>query len=94
MSRRFARTSPSPSRPRSAWRWSPSPRPAAGGADRRARADFAVPGALTLGACMGWELVRGTLPGSLVEGILLGPLRHPGAFFLAPDLGPGAVWPP
>ena len=27
-----------------------------------------------------------------MEGIVLGPLRHPGAFFLAPDLGPGAVW--
>ena len=48
-------------------------------------------GALALVACLAWELVRGTLPWSLLEGIVLGPLRHPGAFFLAPELGPGAV---
>lgn len=52
---------------------------------------FTVCGALTLGACIGWELVRGTLPSSLLEGIVLGPLRHPGAFFVAPELGSGAI---
>jgi hypothetical protein len=52
---------------------------------------FTACGALTLGACVGWELVRGALPWSLLEGIVLGPLRHPGAFFVAPDLGSGAI---
>ncbi len=52
---------------------------------------MAVPGGLALAAVVAWELTRGTELRGLFEGILIGPLRHPGSFFLAPDLGPGAV---
>ena len=51
---------------------------------------LAVSGGLALAAVVGWEWARGTGPRGLLEGILVGPLRHPGAFFLAPDLGTGA----
>ena len=51
---------------------------------------LAVSGGLALAAVVGWEWARGTGPRGLLEGILVGPLRHPGAFFLAPDLGAGA----
>lgn len=55
----------------------------------RSRA-LAAAGAITLVACVGWELARGTMLASLLEGIVLGPLRHPDEFFFEPDLGQGA----
>ncbi|HEY7139172.1 MAG TPA: hypothetical protein VIE44_03665 [Methylomirabilota bacterium] len=47
-------------------------------------------GAVVLAACLGWELVRGTTLAGLLDGIVLGPLRHPGEFFVEPELGPAA----
>ena len=46
-----------------------------------------VSGALVLAACLGWEVVRGTTLAGLLDGIVLGPLRHPGEFFVEPELG-------
>jgi hypothetical protein len=48
-----------------------------------------VPGGLALAAVIGWEWTRGTGLRGLLEGILIAPLRHPGSFFVAPDLGAG-----
>jgi hypothetical protein len=53
-------------------------------------ARIAVPGGLALAAVAAWEWGRGTALRGLLEGILIGPLRHPGAFFFAPDLGTDA----
>jgi hypothetical protein len=47
-------------------------------------------GAVVVAACLGWELVRGTTLAGLLDGIVLGPLRHPGEFFVEPELGPEA----
>jgi hypothetical protein len=51
---------------------------------------LATAGAIAFVACIGWELARGTTLGSLLDGIVLGPLRHPREFFVEPDLGLGA----
>ena len=45
------------------------------------------PAAVVLTACLGWELVRGTSLAGLLDGLVLGPLRHPREFFFAPELG-------
>jgi hypothetical protein len=47
----------------------------------------AIPGAVVLAACLGWELVRGTTLAGLLEGVVLVPLRHVGEIFHEPDLG-------
>jgi hypothetical protein len=46
-----------------------------------------IPGAVVLAACLAWELARGTTLAGLLEGIVRGPLRHPGEFFVEPELG-------
>jgi hypothetical protein len=49
---------------------------------------FALLGGLTMGIV--W--LRGTSPAGLLEGVLLGPLRHPGVYHFAPVWLPGAAW--
>jgi hypothetical protein len=44
-------------------------------------------GAVVLTACLGWELVRGTTLAGLLDGVVLGPVRHPQEFFFEPELG-------
>jgi hypothetical protein len=51
---------------------------------------IAVPGGLALAAVVAGEWARGTELRGLLDGILFAPLRHPGSFFVAPDLGAGA----
>jgi hypothetical protein len=53
---------------------------------------LAGPGVLALVAVVAWEWARGTELQGLLEGILIGPLRHPGSFFVPPDLGAGAFF--
>ena len=48
---------------------------------------LAISGALVLAACLGWEVARGTTLAGLLDGVVLGPLRHPGEFFVEPELG-------
>jgi hypothetical protein len=48
-----------------------------------------VGGAVLVGS-LGWEVWRGTTIPGLLDGIVLGPLRHPRDFFSAPPLGPEA----
>ena len=69
------------------WRWSRSPLPEGATAGRRTASALVVAGALVLAACLGWEVVRGTTLAGLLDGVVLGPLRHPGEFFFAPELG-------
>jgi hypothetical protein len=47
----------------------------------------AIPGAVVLAASLAWELARGTTLAGLLDGVILGPLRHPGEFFVEPELG-------
>ena len=47
----------------------------------------AIPAAVGLAASLAWELARGTTLAGLLDGVVLGPLRHPGEFFVEPELG-------
>lgn len=60
----------------------PGPRPPAGSAR-----PLALAGAVALAACLALELARGTGPAGLLDGIVLGALRHPREFFVPPELG-------
>jgi hypothetical protein len=49
---------------------------------------LALAGGAVLAGCLGWELGRGTTLPGLLGGMVLVPLRHPGDFFVGPELGP------